>query len=122
MRPAPASRTRSRRGSQGTAWGGHERHGCGRGTAGPQEGQEPGTATEAGTTDTAGLGETAAAVCEGRTVLVIANRLSQVRFADRILVLEGGRIVEQGVHAELVELEGSYTRPWAVRRVGRGEG
>ncbi len=46
----------------------------------------------------------------GRTTLVIAHRLSTVRRADRILVLDGGRIVEQGSHAELLTRRGVYRR------------
>jgi ATP-binding cassette subfamily B protein len=44
----------------------------------------------------------------GRTTLVIAHRLATVQQADKILVLEHGRLVEQGQHAELVKLGGVY--------------
>jgi ATP-binding cassette subfamily B protein len=44
----------------------------------------------------------------GRTVLVIAHRLSTVQEANRILVLEGGRIVEEGNHDQLMQAGGRY--------------
>ena len=47
---------------------------------------------------------------EGRTTFVIAHRLSTIRDADTILVMEAGRIVEQGTHAELLERRGAYHR------------
>ena len=47
---------------------------------------------------------------KGRTTLVIAHRLSTVRDADRVVVVDGGRIVEQGTHDELVESGGLYRR------------
>jgi ATP-binding cassette subfamily B protein len=46
----------------------------------------------------------------GRTALVIAHRLSTVARADRVVVLEGGRVVESGAHAELMERAGTYRR------------
>jgi subfamily B ATP-binding cassette protein MsbA len=50
---------------------------------------------------------------EGRTTLVIAHRLSTVRDADRLIVIAGGRIVEQGGHDELVRENGVYARLYA---------
>ncbi|WP_369052142.1 ABC transporter ATP-binding protein [Kineococcus terrestris] len=52
---------------------------------------------------------------EGRTALVIAHRLSTVRGADQILVVEGGRIVERGTHAELLALGGRYAELHATQ-------
>jgi len=48
------------------------------------------------------------AICRGRTVLIIAHRLSAVKDADRIIVLERGRVVEDGSPAELLGHEAGY--------------
>jgi subfamily B ATP-binding cassette protein MsbA len=52
---------------------------------------------------------------EGRTTLVIAHRLSTVRRADRIVVLDAGRVVEGGSHAELLAKKGTYARLHALQ-------
>ena len=55
------------------------------------------------------------AVSRERTTLIIAHRLSTIVDADRILVMEAGRIVEQGSHVELLAAQGLYARLWALQ-------
>ena len=49
-------------------------------------------------------------LCEGRTTLVVAHRLSTIRNADEIAVIAGGKITEQGTHDNLLALEGTYAK------------
>ena len=56
------------------------------------------------------------AAARGRTTLVIAHRLSTVMNADQILVMDGGRIIERGTHAELIDAAGRYARMWALQQ------
>ena len=53
-----------------------------------------------------------------KTAILISHRFSTVRMADRILVLEGGRIVEQGSHDDLVALGGKYAGLFALQAQG----
>jgi subfamily B ATP-binding cassette protein HlyB/CyaB len=61
------------------------------------------------------------AICQGRTVLVIAHRLAAVRGCDRIITVEGGRIVEDGTHDELLLHNGRYATLYRYQ-FGNGAG
>src|SRR5690606_26500035 len=62
--------------------------------------------------------ESLAEMSEGRTVITIAHRLSTIADADRIVVLEQGRIVEEGRHEDLLARGGRYAAMWARQSAG----
>lgn len=74
---------------------------------------------EAGSAGAQALEAAARRLTEGRTALTVAHRLDQARLADEVLVMEDGRIVEQGTHEELVEAGGRYAQLWEVWSQGR---
>jgi ATP-binding cassette subfamily B multidrug efflux pump len=55
---------------------------------------------------------------EGKTVVAIAHRLSTIMAMDRLIVMDQGRIVETGSHAELLAADGIYARLWAHQSGG----
>ena len=57
-------------------------------------------------------------ITNGRTVFIIAHRLTAVRHADVILVIDHGRMVEQGTHRELLERAGHYARLYSHQSDG----
>ncbi|SDS40304.1 ABC transporter ATP-binding protein [Actinoplanes derwentensis] len=69
---------------------------------------------EAGSAGARDLEEAATAALRGRTAVVVAHRLTQAAAADRIIVMEHGRIVENGPHTELVAGAGRYAQLWAA--------
>ena len=56
----------------------------------------------------------------GKTIIIIAHRLATIENADQILVLDDGRIVQQGTHAQLVREEGRYRRFVEIREQAEG--
>ncbi|WP_072687011.1 ABC transporter ATP-binding protein [Rhodococcus marinonascens] len=69
---------------------------------------------EAGSAGARELEASADAATRGRTTLVVAHRLTQAATADRVVVLEHGRIVEEGSHAQLVAAGGRYAELWSA--------
>jgi ATP-binding cassette subfamily B protein len=59
--------------------------------------------------------ENLARLTRGKTALIIAHRLSTIRYADKIIVLEEGKIVEEGKHEALLEKDGLYAELWKVQ-------
>ncbi|MCJ7858999.1 ABC transporter ATP-binding protein [Corynebacterium kalidii] len=74
---------------------------------------------EAGSAGAQALEAAARRLTEGRTALTVAHRLDQARLADEVLVMEDGRVVEQGTHDDLVASGGRYARLWEVWSRGR---
>ncbi|MEH1098905.1 ABC transporter ATP-binding protein [Micromonospora sp. CPCC 205561] len=67
---------------------------------------------EAGSAGARDLDRAAVAATEGRTTLIVAHRLSQAATADRVVLLEHGRVVEHGTHEQLLAAGGGYSRLW----------
>jgi ABC-type multidrug transport system fused ATPase/permease subunit len=59
------------------------------------------------------------AISTGRTTITVAHRLSSIRHADQIVVLDGGRVVEQGTHTDLLRRRGHYAAMWRAQRQAR---
>jgi subfamily B ATP-binding cassette protein MsbA len=67
------------------------------------------------------ISDAVARLTQGRTVLIIAHRLSTVRLAHRIVMIQEGRIVEQGTHEELLQKNSLYRRFCELQLIQAGE-
>ena len=65
------------------------------------------------------LQQAISALVKNKTLIVIAHRLSTIRDADQILVVDNGKIVEKGVHTELIQQKGIYQNFWNIRQRAR---
>jgi ATP-binding cassette subfamily C protein len=74
---------------------------------------------EAGSAHAEQLDRASQAVLAGRTGIVIAHRLSQAATCDRIVVMDGGRIIEKGTHSELAAAGGVYAGLWSAWQAGQ---
>ncbi|HHU19843.1 MAG TPA: ATP-binding cassette domain-containing protein [Bacilli bacterium] len=73
-------------------------------------------------TETEGLIQTAISIlAEGRTMLIIAHRLSTIQHADQIIVMNKGKMIEQGTHDELLAQKGNYYQMFKMQQVGLAE-
>ena len=55
---------------------------------------------------------------EGKTVIAIAHRLSAIAKMDRIIVIDGGKVVEEGTHSALLKQDGLYAKFWSRQSGG----
>ena len=65
------------------------------------------------------LQQAISSLVKNKTLIVVAHRLSTIRDADQILVVDNGKIVEKGVHAELIQQKGIYQNFWNLRQQAR---
>jgi ATP-binding cassette subfamily B protein len=73
-------------------------------------------------TTEAGINRSLAAAARGRTTITVTHRLGSVTHADRLFVLEQGRLVQQGTHAELLAVDGLYRQLWQQQHGPAGDG